>query len=498
MIPMRPAALAPAVLVLAACGGGGGGATPRPPAPPLVVDSVDPPDGSENVGVNRNILVTFATAMDPAPLEGGALVLALEGSGAPVDATVVVSPARTSALIDPLVPLLGDRAYQVRLSGLARPARGREIRDPWHSEFRTETGGPPPPPPPPAQGGTVSATGNMGVGRSGHAAVSLADGRVAVFGGFDTSSSVTASVETYDPSAGIWTAGGPLGTARARCSATLLDDGRVLVAGGETASTTDVGLGTYEIWDPATRAVVATGNLAERRTRHRAVKLGDGRVLLAGGSRTDSPGAPNFSRTSAEVFEAATGICSPVSAMSVPRAGHEATLLADGRVLVTGGHGTSVVTEVFDPATSSFTGAGSMTEARRDHTATLLGDGSVLVAGGGNSSADRWVPGSFTYFKMQNLGDVRSLATAVRVGNGRVMVVGGEKPVAGGGVFYHSSMDFYDPPSGNFLFPNLVTRVPRSGHTATLLPGGDVLLAGGKNTIAGPPAVRSCDRVRPQ
>jgi hypothetical protein len=184
--------------------------------------------------------------------------------------------------------------------------------------------------------------------------------------------------------------------------------------------------------------------------------------------------------------------------MAVARAGHEATLLADGRVLVTGGHGSSPAAEIFDPATNSFGGAGNMTAPRRDHTATLLLDGSVLVAGGGNASADRWIPATYNFYPMQNLGDVRSLAAAVRIGNGRVMVAGGEKPISGGGTFFHNTIDFYDPPTGSFLFPDIKTRTPRTGHTATLLPGGDVLLAGGKNGILGAPALRSCDRVRPQ
>jgi hypothetical protein len=499
MIPMRRSAAPALVLLLAACGGGGGGPPPGPGPSADVVASVDPTAGSVGVAVDAEVTIRFSTAMDEATLLGGALVLTPAGLNAPVDADIDVSGGGTEATLRPTADLAGNLEYQVRLSALARRADGREIGRPWFSGFRTEGSGPPPPPPPPAQGGTVRGVPSMAVGRSGHAAVALGDGRVAVLGGYDTSSSVTASIEVFDPVAETWTTSAAvLGTARARATATLLGDGRVLVAGGETASTSDVGLADFEILDAGAGAVVASGSMGERRTRHRAVRLPDGRVLVTGGSRTDAPGAPNFSRSSAEVFDPVAGTFSPVSAMAVTRAGHEATLLADGRVLVTGGHGSNPAAEVFDPAVGGFVGAGSMTEPRRDHTATLLLDGSVLVAGGGNTSADRWLPAQGLFFQVQNLGDVRSLHTAVRIGNGRVMVAGGEKPAAGGGVFFHNSMDFFDPPSSAFLFPDLRTRVPRTGHTATLLPGGDVLLAGGKNGILGQPALRSCDRVHPQ
>src|SRR6266576_103918 len=72
--------------------------------------------------------------------------------------------------------------------------------------------------------------------------------------------------------------------------------------------------------------------------------------------------------------------------LAVPRTGHAATVLADGRVLITGGRdsaGIIVATaEVFDPATETSTAVGALVTARVSHTATLLPNGRVLVAGG--------------------------------------------------------------------------------------------------------------------
>lgn len=59
-----------------------------------------------------------------------------------------------------------------------------------------------------------------------------------------------------------------------------------------------------------------------------------------------------------------------------------ATLLADGRVLVT--VGCSTAAELYDPATGTFTPTGSLAEVRGGSTATLLADGRVLIAGGYN------------------------------------------------------------------------------------------------------------------
>jgi len=71
--------------------------------------------------------------------------------------------------------------------------------------------------------------------------------------------------------------------------------------------------------------------------------------------------------------------------MMVPRSFHTATLLENGKVLITGGYNGSYLNsaEIYDPATGRFSSTlGTMTRARSYHTATLLADGRTLIVGG--------------------------------------------------------------------------------------------------------------------
>jgi hypothetical protein len=72
--------------------------------------------------------------------------------------------------------------------------------------------------------------------------------------------------------------------------------------------------------------------------------------------------------------------------MAVARAGHTATVLPSGKVLIAGGLNRGYASlgsaELYDPGAGTFTTAGNMTVPRDGHTATVLGNGKVLVAGG--------------------------------------------------------------------------------------------------------------------
>jgi hypothetical protein len=229
----------------------------------------------------------------------------------------------------------------------------------------------------------------MAEARSFHTATLLQDGRVLLTGGGtvsvgEESSPPVATAELYDPAAGTFSAAGSMSTARALHSATLLQDGKVLVAGGGDG----VGsVASAELYDPASGTFAATGSLVEGLGAHVAVLLDDGSVLIVGGIVPSEEGESDSTPTAnVERYDPATGTFSQFATLAEPRAGHTATLLGDGTVLVTGGLDSSgqplATAEILDPASATTSPVGPMTMGRGGHTASLLADGRVLLAGG--------------------------------------------------------------------------------------------------------------------
>ena len=125
-----------------------------------------------------------------------------------------------------------------------------------------------------------------------------------------------------------WRSVPPMSVGRIGHTATLLRDGRVLVVGGYSASA--------EIWDPWKGSFAMTGSMAHLRTGHAAALISDGRVLVVGGNSGGNL-TGDFTRE-VEVWDPATGTFSVVGSLPVRRgADVSATRLLDGRVLVAGG-----------------------------------------------------------------------------------------------------------------------------------------------------------------
>ena len=242
------------------------------------------------------------------------------------------------------------------------------------------------------QTGTFIPTGSMTSAREVHTATLLADGRVLITGGADYQSRAIATAELYDPTTGMFSPTGSMATARAFHTATLLADGRVLIAGGSPAAWgTTAHLASAEIYDPTTGTFTPTGRMAGGREFNTATLLADGRVLLAGGSSGSQEDVGSEAKedvASAEIYDPTTGTFAPTGRMIDGRQYHTATLLADGSVLVVGGGGDYAhlsflaSAELYDPETGTFTATGPLADARTYQTATLLDDGRVLVTGG--------------------------------------------------------------------------------------------------------------------
>ncbi len=196
------------------------------------------------------------------------------------------------------------------------------------------------------------------------------------------------TAEIYDPATGTWSAAAPMITARARHAAELLRDGRVLVSGGLGCRFDGGYCSTAEIYDPVFNGWSVTGSMIVPRAGHSATMLADGRVLAAGGFWAPFP--PPIYRSTAEIFNPGTGTWSErAPSMAFARADHTATRLNDGTVLVAGGWdgGALHASEVYDPVERTWSGT-SMFSARIGHSASLLEDGRVLAAGGGVCDPD--------------------------------------------------------------------------------------------------------------
>jgi N-acetylneuraminic acid mutarotase len=339
-----------------------------------------------------------------------------------------------------------------------------------------------------------SRTGSMTTSRVLHTATLLPSGEVLVAGGQDESSGgpvFYASAELYDPKHGSWSpTKGALTVARSGHTATALVGGKVLVAGGTNVCCSSA-LASAELYDPLAGTWATTGSMAESRYQPAAARLNNGKVLVAGG--TDGLNI----LASAELYDPAAGSWSTAGSMLVARWEPTATLLADGRVLVVGGYngGPLATAELYDPTTNSWSAAASTHDPRYKHTATRLDNGRVLVVGGSfissNSnalaSAELYDPLTNAWSVTGSLADARSSHSATLLPGGKVLVAGGVN------TFSFASTELFDPASGGWR-PTGSMSAARQNHTATLLNTGRVLVAGG---FSGGAVTASAELYRP-
>jgi hypothetical protein len=309
-----------------------------------------------------------------------------------------------------------------------------------------------------------------------HTANLLPDGNVMMVGGWRGDHEPSGQIDVFDAQAGCFHAAGCLRVARQYHRTVNLQDGRLLVTGGDAWQ---MGVASAEIIDPENGTTVETGAPVEGRSNHTATVLEDGRVLLVGGIGSSDERPCKITPT-AETWDPEDGkFRKTAGALAVPRVGHAASLLPDGRVLIVGGWTTVleyVLAEVFSPETESFSVVPNPDDqVRTEHSTLQLEDGSVLVLGG---AADPLVLRFFADGSgaeiLPALPEPRAVASAVMGPDGRAYLFGG---IAGWGAT--ATAEAYSPVHGSMAIASL--PIARANHSVTRLADGRFLIAGGED-----------------
>jgi len=339
--------------------------------------------------------------------------------------------------------------------------------------------------------GTFIPGGGMPFPSRSAASALLPSNTVLAMGGLDagrTLSSMIAYNSSLNTFSSVGNADAPYDTL------VVLNHGKVLLVGrGNTVSIgSDSNVRTSaEIFNPASGTFTSTGPLLEGLSSAAAVRLSDGRVLIVGGRIYNQSGQPT---ATAEIYNPASGTFAFTGSMATPRYNHTATLLRDGEVLVAGGTSSTVTgapiasAELYDPIGRTFAPIGAMSAAHANHTATLLADGRVLIAGG--AVLPRNLKNSVTavaeiYDPTTETFSATGPMLTPREFHSATRLDNGEVLIAGGDNAFDvlASTEIYDPTAGTFSTAATMVS-PREQAIAALLSDGDVLVAGGLTRFA--------------
>ena len=297
---------------------------------------------------------------------------------------------------------------------------------------------------------------------------------------------LVASNRTAAAQAGQLIAIGPMHELRASHTATVLQDGTVLVAGGFKKGPdghSQIYFRSAELFDPKTRRFTVIKDMNVARAGHTATLLNDGRVLIAGGVNSDGITA------SAEVYDPLSGIFMPVGDMSVAREGFTATRLQKGDVLLAGGgeRTSTASAELFHPGTNKFSATGSMTQPRAGHTATLLQNGKVLIAGGANNrivyaSTELYDPATGAFSASARMSVPRYKHAAILLKDGHTLILGGSDARDWRGEY--RSAEIFGAKSERFtVIPDMLCPRFKFPGAVVELSNGSILVCGGSKTI---------------
>jgi N-acetylneuraminic acid mutarotase len=312
--------------------------------------------------------------------------------------------------------------------------------------------------------------------REQHTTTRLQSGELLVVGGFSDAGAGLGALR-FAADGSTWTDAGSVGTPRGGHTATLLRDGSVLVTGGMPTESSGAAIAATERYMPATQSWVPTASLLTGRRHHTATLLGDGRVLVVGGQSL-----VGTALATSEIFDPVTNVATPAASMPAPRQHHSASLTPDGRVVVVGGSGSDGMplgeVIVYDPANDAWQPLATLATPRQQHGATWLPNGELLLTGGRTTGGAP--TGAVERLAVRDRGSLAGTGSAPGVqGNvtrstilpsGRVLMLTDGSQTG----------RIFDPASGEWSATGPMSA-PRSLATLTLLPSGQVLVAGGSN-----------------
>lgn len=294
---------------------------------------------------------------------------------------------------------------------------------------------------------TWSAAASMTHARTAHAAVLLPDGRVFVMGGQNTSiTNPENTSEIYDPGTDTWVDSGSMVSPNDNLSgnstqAVVLDDGRVFAIRGrrEAKSTQIFDLGT-ETWSLTSPWPYSDADFSASLSELSLRLLPDNTVLVAFGRHTVVSGS--IYRGTAGIFDPVTETWSePAGDIPLHWSVHTATILDDGKIHYSAGFtddptSAPAIPYVFDPDTGLFTATGAADALKHyGREASLLANGDVLVTGGAilggsgySDTAEIWHSSTGISVSIDNMLGGRRWHSQVTLQDGRALVIGGQNP----------------------------------------------------------------------
>lgn len=297
-------------------------------------------------------------------------------------------------------------------------------------------------------------------------------------------------IDIGHPKKGDFVIVGEMSVPRYYHEAILLDNGTVLVFGGQTLHKDyEGGSDTADIYDPNTKKFTAIGHML--RSGYKVpINLHNGKILLIGGSGGYPQKGTQFYNVSTKKFEIGPDL-------NYPRTDATATLLKNGKILITGGDDIyyieyakrNIPNELYNPITGKFEVGPKLNISRRYHSAILLKDGRVLIVGGVGkggflSEAEIYNPKTNEFNLVGKMNTPKMGPNLYLLKDGNVLASGGIKDQDKGmDSIFAREIELYNPKTNKFTI--IATRTSEANEPAEVLLSDDTLLFSGSQTGVG-------------